>query len=279
MNFNNISRTTLASLLKRNHLVTSEVELFQAVLKWIDFQCAQKGFHLTIENRRWVIGEAIYDLRFLAMSQEEFAKHVSKSGLLSSEELVPIYEKLNNLESPSLKWKLPERERTLNATKEKIRISRFSKDDYYLVCGDPRENRYAKETRRKTNSFLDSLSFSVDQYALFLGVQLFWNSSENISHIRLLINDKYIQNSPIIPINEDSISYVDVFFKFPILIKKDEMVKMALENDQALPGSHLGWRGKPTATVNGLTVTFFDVSSSERTCVSKGQFHQIILSV
>ncbi|XP_028408252.1 BTB/POZ domain-containing protein 6-B-like [Dendronephthya gigantea] len=282
-NFNNVSRKTLASLLRRNHLMIPEVELFQAVLKWIDFQCSQKGFHPTIENRRWVIGEAIYDLRFLAMTQEEFAKHVSKSGLLSTEELVPVYEKLNNLESALLKWKLPEREKTLNATKERIRISRFSKHDYYSPSRDLSEYQL-----RKQRYLLDTLSFSVDQYALFLGVQLFGNSSRKSKEgdirytpFTLLINDKYIKNAAVIPIIEDDILYVDVFFEFPILIKKDEVVKMGLrdQTSQASEVSHLGWRGKPTVTVNGITATFFDVSFGERTCVSKGQFHQIIISV
>ncbi len=35
-NFINIKQTTLASLLKRNHLNLAEVKLFQAVIKWID---------------------------------------------------------------------------------------------------------------------------------------------------------------------------------------------------------------------------------------------------
>ena len=90
-NFVNIKQTTLASLLKRNHLNVAEVSLFQSVLKWIDHQCSLKGLEPTTENRRSVIGEAIYDLRFIAMNQEVFAKHVSKSGLLTTQDLVPIY--------------------------------------------------------------------------------------------------------------------------------------------------------------------------------------------
>jgi BTB/POZ domain-containing protein 1/2 len=91
--FNNISQTTLDKLLKRDILRIPEVELFQAVLKWIDFQCSRKYLEPTGENRRSIIGKAIYDFRFFSMSQAEFVKHVSKSGLLTSDELVPIYEK------------------------------------------------------------------------------------------------------------------------------------------------------------------------------------------
>ena len=53
--FNNISQKTLASLLKLDCLDISEVELFQAVLKWSDFQCSKKDVEATRENRRSVM--------------------------------------------------------------------------------------------------------------------------------------------------------------------------------------------------------------------------------
>jgi hypothetical protein len=67
--FNNTSQTTLDKLLKRDKLKIPEVELFQAVLEWIDFQCSRKNLEPTGENRRSIIGEAIYDFRFFGMSQ------------------------------------------------------------------------------------------------------------------------------------------------------------------------------------------------------------------
>ena len=58
----------------------------------------------TRENKRSVIGDAIYNLRFLAMSQNEFAQNVAASGLLTAEEMIPIYNKFNGVQSPDLKW-------------------------------------------------------------------------------------------------------------------------------------------------------------------------------
>jgi hypothetical protein len=120
--FNNISQTTLAILLKRDKLKIPEVELFQAVLKWIDFQCSRKNLETTGENRRSIIGEAIYDFRFFGMSQIEFIQHVSKSGLFTSGELVAISEKYIGIDSPALKWNLPNRK-----PETVVRFSRFSR--------------------------------------------------------------------------------------------------------------------------------------------------------
>ena len=101
---------TLANLLKRDQLDIPEVELFQAVLKWSDFQCSKKdaGVKITREDRRSAIGDAIYDLRFLAMKEREFAQNVATSGLFTAEEMIPIYNKFNDVDSPNLKWKLLE---------------------------------------------------------------------------------------------------------------------------------------------------------------------------
>lgn len=100
-----ISHKTLTSLLKRDSLQIGEVTLFKAVLKWIDCQCLQEGLDLTRDNKRSVIGDAIYELRFLGMEEDLFAKHVATCGLLTAEEIVSIYNKFNGIESPDLKWK------------------------------------------------------------------------------------------------------------------------------------------------------------------------------
>ncbi len=111
--FNSISHGTLVSLLKRKNLQIAEIELFQAVLRWADYQCSKSDLELSPENRRLVIGDAIYQIRFLAMTQEEFAQQVSPTRLLSTSEMVPIYERFNGIYSPELEWIEATREQKL----------------------------------------------------------------------------------------------------------------------------------------------------------------------
>ena len=302
-NFINIKQATLASLLKRDRLNIPEVELFQAVLKWIDHQCSQKSLELTTENRRSVIGDAVYDLRFIAMNQEEFAKHVSKSGLLIAEELVPIYEKVNKLESPLLKWKLPEREKTFKASNKIIRISRFSafsKNESYPPSWQYSGQRapYGQSQPQVDSNNRDYLSFSVDQCALFLGVRLLAASKvrsgcSNTYQVGLTVNGQSSQSANFgtntmesvttyVPdTKEHGIPGFDVMLKSPILVKENEVV--TINAGIVGPPSHFGWRGKPIVKGRRITVKFLDSSDSDacnaRTCVSQGQFHQIILSV
>ena len=304
-NFVNIKQTTLASLLKRNHLNVSEINLFQAVLRWINHQCLQKGLALTTNNRRSVIGDAVYDLRFLALSEEEFAKHVSQSGLLTTDEIVPIYENFNKLESPLLKWKLSERkkekEETFVSTNETIRVSRFSvysiSDPYQKPVSRSRSWQYYG-----TNSFnpmdgddRDYLSFSVDRCALFLGVRLFsavpvvqtvrpTTPSGYDVHLKVSVGNigscetsgrNYYGQS----LKGHSVPGFDVMLKSPILVQRNQIVKISASIRG--PPSVYGRCGKSTIKVRGVTVNFSDSSGpyNTRTCVSQGQFHEIILSV
>jgi BTB/POZ domain-containing protein 3/6 len=156
--FNNISQTTLAKLLMRDKLYIPEVELFQAVLKWIDFQCSCTNLEATAENQRSIIGKAIYGFRFFTMSHKQFLEHVSKSGLLTAEEIIPIYEKFLGINPPALKWKLPNRISNI------VRFSRFP-----VIPGIIKKLYEWWEY----NTTPDRLRFSANKEMSLLGVRLF----------------------------------------------------------------------------------------------------------
>ena len=180
--FNNVSQKTLASLLRLNELNIVEVELFRAVLKWNDFQCSKKDIEITRENRRSVIGDAIYDLRFLAMTQREFAQTVATSGLLTAEEIVPIYNTFNGIDSRDLKWKLSKkRSNWLNCDSVNIMadvvvndwldMERCSLEEASWPEETSSYDVSAEEVSSYNESVRDSLSYSAVQNSLHGGVQ------------------------------------------------------------------------------------------------------------
>ena len=75
--FCDIELHTLNALLKKERLAVTEVELFKAVLKWTDSECARQGINIKEGKtaRRRILGDSVYEIRFLAMSQEDFAVH------------------------------------------------------------------------------------------------------------------------------------------------------------------------------------------------------------
>ncbi len=71
------------ALLNLGELDIPEVALFEAVLTWSEIQCLQTDLLPTAKNKRSVMGDVIYAIKYLSMSIPEFAQHVSKSGLFT----------------------------------------------------------------------------------------------------------------------------------------------------------------------------------------------------
>ena len=61
--FCDIGLHTLNALLKKKSLAVTEVELFKAVLKWTDSECARQGINIEEDKtaRRRVLGDSVYD--------------------------------------------------------------------------------------------------------------------------------------------------------------------------------------------------------------------------
>ena len=261
-NFNNISQATLASLLKRDNLKIAEVELFQAILKWIDIQCSHRGLEPTGKNRRSVVGEAIYDFRFFGMSHTEFAQHVSKSGLLTAEEMIPIHEKFLGIDSPALKWKLPNRK-----PGNIVRFSRFSKVGIDLDLG--RSWGY-------TGGEPDRLCVSLNKEASLLGVRLFGKEGSEYQVTfevkEAKITEKYTSQN-----NQDGILGFDVMLEKPIILKQNELVTLSATING--PQSCYGKNGLSLVTHDGGSVTFSNAPfPNNSTTATQGQFHEIILT-
>ena len=75
--FCNVGLHTLNALLEKERLAVTEVGLFKAVLKWTDSECARQGINVEEDKtaKRRILGDSVYEIRFLAMSQEDFVIH------------------------------------------------------------------------------------------------------------------------------------------------------------------------------------------------------------
>ena len=118
-NFGDIDGRQLGDFLKRDSLRITEVELFRAVFKWTESKCKEREMKVTEENRRSVLGDAIYHLRFLAMSQDEFLQEVIPTRLLNSEDTLSILQKFLGHDPDSLKWPITKKR------SDYLRLARF----------------------------------------------------------------------------------------------------------------------------------------------------------
>uniref|UniRef100_T1IMT1 BACK domain-containing protein n=1 Tax=Strigamia maritima TaxID=126957 RepID=T1IMT1_STRMM len=113
--FGQLDSSILRMILSREFLqVASESAVFDAVSYWSSQECRRRKLELSNENRRKVLGKALFLVQYLAMSREEFLEGPSASGLLTDEECQAILARIYGDESAplpahlrrrQLKWK------------------------------------------------------------------------------------------------------------------------------------------------------------------------------
>ena len=265
--FCHISRGTLINILKRDKLNgMKEIELFQAVLKWSSAQCAKSGVEATGENRRAVIGDALYEIRFPTMSQEEFGQNVSRSRVLTAEEVTSIYHKFTGYESPGLKWRQPERNQPLLKGFKRCNLLDIRAPDtsgwYYI--GNP-----------------ESLGFSVNKPATFHGVYLFGDDKGSKYDVTLEVNRVKVTGTYTSECNSECVYGFCVILPRPISIKENQLVIM----DATIRGPNSYYIGKfggvKSVEIDGVKVIFSNsrvFRLGNGTNHFGGQFYEIILS-
>ena len=264
--FCNIGPHTLNALLKKKTLEIEEVHLFTAVLKWVDNECARQGINIEDDKvaRRRILGNSLFEIRFLTMSQEDFATYVPPMGLLTDEEVISLFRAFNGVDVPGLKWKNQGKRRL-------VRTVGFSRFEVANVTG----------TWGYGGNNSDALTLSVNKTVLFHGVRLFGDSSGGQYEVKLTIEDKSDNVTGMYTSEQDNdgVWGYDVILPEPIslLPDKDFTVVARIKG----PDSHRGINGKPSVKVGGVVVTFKNAPSSlSSNCTDEedGQFYKIFLS-
>ncbi|XP_076030651.1 uncharacterized protein LOC143018938 [Oratosquilla oratoria] len=82
-----LDHDTLLLICRRDNLnIPSEMSVFNAVVRWSTAECKRQFQKLTDDNRRALLQDILYNVRFLAMTQEQLVTDHQGSGLLSHEE-------------------------------------------------------------------------------------------------------------------------------------------------------------------------------------------------
>ncbi|XP_068745074.1 BTB/POZ domain-containing protein 6-B-like [Montipora capricornis] len=83
--------TVIKSLLRRETLRIEESELFHYCLRWAERQCSNEGLEASGSNLRTMLGDAMYFLRFPAMTQKQFAEKVVSQDILTDREALNVF--------------------------------------------------------------------------------------------------------------------------------------------------------------------------------------------
>ena len=258
--FCDIGLHTLNALLRKETLAVTEVELFKAVLKWTDSECARQGINIEEDKtaRRRILGDNHYKIYFLEMSQEDFAKHVSPTEILTDKEVICLFQKRNGLDVVDLKWKKQRRSAPV------VSFSRFDP-------GNVIANRWGYTGKS------DALTLTVNKAVLFHGVRLFGDTGGSQYEVEFTIKDNIVTGTYTSQQNDGVWSY-DVMLSNPISLQPNEEFSIiaTIKGPKSCYGRH---NGKQSVKVDDIVVTFKNSDlSSNGTTQGGGQFFTIFLS-
>lgn len=89
--FVDIDMSTLESVLGRETLNCKEMHLLEAALNWAAAECQRREIDPTPQNKRGMLGNALYLIRIPTMTLEEFANGAAQLGILTSQETIDIF--------------------------------------------------------------------------------------------------------------------------------------------------------------------------------------------
>ena len=96
--FLNLSPECLRLVIESDDLKCKEEVIYQKIIDWSTQRCHDQNRTVNDENIRQVLGDLLYLVRFPIMERKYFTENVSKKSLLTLDEIVKVYQSLDEEE-------------------------------------------------------------------------------------------------------------------------------------------------------------------------------------
>ncbi|KAF6087453.1 BTB domain containing 3 [Phyllostomus discolor] len=259
--FCDIDFQTLESILRRETLNAKEIVVFEAALNWAEVECQRQDLALSIENKRKVLGKALYLIRIPTMALDDFANGAAQSGVLTLNETNDIFLWYTAAKKPELQFVSKARKGLVPQ-----RCHRFQSCAY-------RSNQWRYRGR------CDSIQFAVDKRVFIAGFGLYGSScgsAEYSAKIELKRQGVVLGQNLSKYFSDGSSSTFPVWFEYPVQIEPDTFytASVILDGNEL---SYFGQEGMTEVQCGKVTVQFQCSSDSTNgTGVQGGQIPELI---
>ena len=255
--FVKIDHGTLTALLKRDTLVAKETVLFQAAVKWAGRECLRLSLPVTVENKREVLGDAFYSIRFPLMNMKEFTENVAQSSYLSHEEVANMYIGFNsNFQSCNVRFPTEPRGGFTRAEHRQEPVFRCTRFESTAV-----RPKWTAVTPQQS-----TVKFKVNQPISLTGVALYTSVMQSASS-RFKIelrdgNDSMLTSHQADLDNRDDDSDTqDVIFSEGIKLQNDVIYSITVTSEEVL--ERFGEGQRSDIHYEGVDFEFFEESGDE----------------
>ena len=264
--FVTVERSVVESVVKREKLNVTEVELFKAVDRWATKESERQGITLDNDAKRQLLGETIVkSMRFPSMSQKEFVSVVFDANILTFKEISDIMKHYSGVLTTSLPFS------------EAPRIVRFYQCKRFVKVISESQWGYS-------SSSADRIHFTVNKPIKLHGVQHFGSKGGKYAvstEIKNPTDGSLIKQSGSYTSEKDETSahyvYV-VLFVHPVgLVENKEYELVSLIKG---PSSCYGEQGQTPVEIDGVQFIFRSSPvSSNGTSDTRGQFPAFVFSL
>ncbi|KAH1007798.1 hypothetical protein HUJ04_004992 [Dendroctonus ponderosae] len=259
--FVDIDMSTLESVLSRETLNCKEMNLLEAALNWAAAECGRRDMEATPQNKRAMLGNALYLIRIPTMTLEEFANGAAQKGILTQQETIDIFFHFTANNKPSLQYPIKARA----GLKSQI-CHRFQSCAY-------RSNQWRYRGR------CDSIQFSVDRRIFVVGFGLYGSSNGAADYsvkIELKRLGRVLAENNNTFFSDGSSNTFHVYFDNPIQVEPETFYTASAVLDGG-ELSYFGQEGMSEVTVGQVTFQFQCSSESTNgTGVQGGQIPELI---
>ncbi|XP_048245930.1 BTB/POZ domain-containing protein 6-like isoform X2 [Haliotis rufescens] len=91
--FCELSKECLKLILKADDMRVDEICIFRSVMSWAEAECRRQGKEVTPGEKRQVLGECLFLIRFPAIPEVKFATTVCNEGILSDAHVIMLLQK------------------------------------------------------------------------------------------------------------------------------------------------------------------------------------------